>query len=121
MDSDDETFDFQNTPLVEAAKNGELDNCQMLLLQWEQHLSPSHITSRHLAPALAAAIGSKHPQVVAYVLEQGAIISGIDMVLALGDTDASITMFQTFLDHGWDINSKTDLGNTMLKCSPCSK
>ena len=38
-----------------------------------------------------------------------------NMVLALGNTDDSIPMFQTFLDNGWDINSKTNLGNVMLK------
>ena len=64
-----------------------------------------------LVPALAAAEGSKSLRKVAYLLEQGAVISGNVVVLALGETDDAIAMFQTFLDHGWTINSKTDLGN----------
>ena len=52
---------------------------------------------------------------VSYLLKQGAVISGNGIVLALGNTDDSILMFQTFLDNGWNINSKTDLGNVMLK------
>ena len=109
-------LDFQ--ALFEAAKTGELSVCQALLEQGREHRSSSPLTSSVLAPSLATAISSKHLHVVALLLEQGAAISGNDMILALGDTDASIAMFQTFLDHGWDINSQTDLGNVMLKCVP---
>ena len=71
--------------------------------------------SEQLGPALAEAVGCKHLPIVAYLLEQGTLVSGNIMILALGNTDEATAMFQTFLSHGWDINSKTDLGNTMLK------
>ena len=115
MDSDNETQDVGNSQLDAAAGDGDLARCQMLVGQWTKQLSPSPITAQHLAPALAAAVGCKHPQVAAYLLEQGAVISGNDMILALGQTEDAIAMFQTFQEHGWDINSKTDLGNIMLK------
>ncbi len=116
MDSDDDnTLDLENPQLRKAAAYGDLEQCQALLEQWKQRLTPAHITARHLASTLAAAIRGKHPQVVSYLVKQGAVISGNDMVLALGNTDDSILMFQTFLDNGWDINGKTDLGNVMLK------
>ena len=115
MEPDDELFEIQNAQLVEAAREGDIGRCQMLVQQRKTQISRSAITPQHLTPALAAAVGSKHFHVVKYLLEQGAIISGNVMVLALGSTDDAIAMFQTFLDHGWDINSKTDLGNIMLK------
>ena len=115
MDTDDDSLDLENPQLDRAASDGDLDQCQALLKQWKQRLTSARITARHLASALAAAIGGKHPQVVSYLLKQGAVISGNGIVLALGNTDDSILMFQTFLDNGWNINSKTDLGNVMLK------
>ena len=114
MDFDD-TLDLEHPQLDRAAAAGDLEQCQALLKQWKEQLTPAGITARHLAPALAAAIGGKHPQVVSYLLKQGAVVSGNNMVLALGNTDDSILMFQTFLDNGWDLNSKTNLGNVMLK------
>ena len=115
MDADDDSLDLENPQLDRAAADGDIEQCQALLTQWKQRLNPARITARHLGSTLAAAVGGKHPQVVSYLLEQGAVISGNDMVLALGNTDDSILMFQTFLDNGWDINSKTDIGNVMLK------
>ena len=115
MDTDDDALDLENPQLDRAASDGDLEQCQALLKPSKQRLTLARITARHLASALAAAIGGKHPQVVSYLLKQGAVISGNSMVLALSNTDDSILMFQTFLDNGWDINSKTDLGNVMLK------
>ena len=118
MQSDQLTIDFESQALFEAARTGHLSVCQALLEQWREHRLSSPLTSRDLAPSLATAISSKHLHVVAFLLEQGAAISGNDMILALGETDASLAMFQTFLDHGWDVNSETDIGNVMLKCVP---
>ena len=115
MQSDDESFDLQNSQLDEAVKDGDFSRCQTLVQQLKSKSPSSTITTKQLGPALGAAVGCKHLHIVAYLLEQGAVISGNDMILALGETDEAIAMFQMFLDHGWDINSKTDLGNTMLK------
>ena len=115
MQSDDESFDFQNPQLDKAVKDGDLSRCQTLVQQLKSQSLSSAITSKQLTSALGAAVGSNHLNIVAYLLGQGAVISGNIMILALGETDEAIAMFQMFLDHGWDINSKTDLGNTMLK------
>lgn len=115
MDSDDEAQDIRYTQLDAAARDGDLARCKAIIDEWKKQLSPSSITSQHLAAAFGAAVGSKHTDMAAYLLEQGAVVSGYDMVLALGETEDAINMFQTFLDHGWDINSKTNRGNTMLK------
>ena len=115
MHFDDDALDLENPQLDRAAASGDLEECQALLEQWKHRLAQAPVTARHLASALAAAICGKHPHLVSLLLKQGAVVSGNDMVLALGNTDDSILMFQTFLDNGWDINSKTDLGNVMLK------
>ena len=120
MNSEDDVLDFENSQLDTAAAEGDLEECQWLLQQWRGQLAPAPITARHLASTLAAAIAAKQTPVVSYLLQQGAVVSGNSMVLALGDrTDESIQMFQTFLQNGWDINSKTDLGNVMLKYISC--
>ena len=107
----------QEQELVEAARNGNLDQCQSVIEQWKKQSSFSFQPTYHLAPALAAAISSKNINIVSYLLDQGATVSSYNMVLALdkNDVDASIAIFQTFLDHGWDINSKTEIGNVILK------
>ena len=115
MDSDDELPNIQNTQLPDAVRDGNLDRCQEFVQQLKSRISDSDSIALHLAPALAAAVGAKRFPMVKYLLEQGATVSGNTMVLALGDTDDAIALFQTFVDHGWDINSKTDLGNVMLK------
>ena len=100
MDSDDDPLDLESTQLDRAAAAGELEQCQALLKQWKERMSPARITARHLASTLTTAIGGKHPQVVSYLLKQGAVISGNNMVLALGNTDDSIPMFQTSITAG---------------------
>ena len=112
---DDEPPDMENPQLDQAAKDGDLQSCKILVEKWKQDLFPAKITTEHLRPAFAVAVGAKHTDVVTFLLDQGVTISSNAMILALGDTDDAIAMFQTFLDHGWDINSKTDLGVPMLK------
>ena len=115
MQSDDEFLDSQSSQLDNAVKDGDLSRCQTLVQQLKSQSPSSARTTKQLGPALAAAVGCKHLHIVTYLLEHGAVISGNIMILALGETHEAIAMFQMFLDHGWDINSKTDLGNTMLK------
>ena len=115
---DDESFELQNTQLDHAARDGDLQTCMIVLTKWKEDLQPAKLTSKHLQSAFAAAVGARHIDTVAFLLENGAAVSSSAMVLALGgDTQGTIAMFQIFLDHGWDINSKTDLGNPMLKHS----
>ena len=106
---------FRTPQLDKAVEDGDLSRCQTLVQQMKSQSPSSAITTKQLGPALGAPIGCKHLHIVAYLLGQGAVITGNIMILALGKSDEAIAMFSMFLDHGWDVNSKTDLGNTMLK------
>ena len=114
-EKEEEEEDLENPRLSSAASSGDLTLVQNLVEQWQAQLSPSFLTPKHLQSAMAAAVTSHHPSIVSYLLDQGALVSQYDIVLALADTDDAIAMFQTFLDHGWDINNKTGLGVTVLK------
>lgn len=109
--------DFENLKLSRAAKDGDLSQVQELLEQWRADLSPTSLTPQHLNNALVEAVSYHRVPVTSYLLAQGAETTPNMIVLALGKTDDAIAMFQTFLDHGWDINNKTGLGFPTLKYS----
>jgi hypothetical protein len=115
MSTDSDSEDLTNEALSNAATSGDLALVQTVVEQWKAQLHPSPLTPKHLQSAMAAAVSSHHPTIVSYLLDRGAQVSPNNIVVALGETDATIAMFQTFLDHGWDINSKTGLGNPVLK------
>ena len=110
-----EDFGDKTPQLDEAVRNGDLGTCQTLVEQWKLEIFPVPITPCDLSSALVIAAGSKHPHIAAYLLKQGAVITEKVMGEAFGETDDAIAMFQTFLDHGWNINMKTRVGDIMLK------
>lgn len=107
--------DFENLKLSSAAKEGDLSQVQVLVEQWRSELLPALLTPQHLNSALVEAVSYHRVAVTSYLLDQGAEISPNMIVLALGKTQDAIAMFQTYLDHGWDINSRTGLGVPALK------
>jgi len=109
--------DFDNPEMSNAAKMGDVSQVTKLLEQWKAELSPRPVTALHLNSTFVEAISYHHPSIVSYLLDAGAEISENILVAALRETDKAIAMFQTFLDHGWDINSKTGLGVPVLKYS----
>ncbi len=110
--------DFDNPELSNAAKMGDISQVKELLEQWKSELSPAPLKALHLNSTFVEAVSYHHPSIASYLLDEGAEISENILVLALrisGETDKAIAMFQTFLDHDWDINSKTGLGVPVLK------
>ncbi|KAG8526394.1 uncharacterized protein KY384_000388 [Bacidia gigantensis] len=117
MSLEEETDRYQRQDqLVEAVKRGDIHQCQIELNQWTAQSSTPFKPAKDLAPVLAAATSSKNTQMVSFLLHQGAPISSSDALFALRgeDTEATIALLQTFLDHGWDINGKTDIGKNIL-------
>lgn len=107
--------DFDNPEMFNAAKMGDVSQVKELLEQWKSKLSPAPLTALHLHSTLVEAVSYHHSSIASYLLDEGAEITENMLVLALGEADMAIAMFQTFLDHGWDINSKTGLGAPVLK------
>jgi hypothetical protein len=56
-----------------------------------------------LQKALDAACSSKHPAVISYLLDNGAKLEPWNLRLAIDD-DTPVSIFETFLNHGWDVN-----------------
>ena len=106
--------DFQNEELREACVQGDLESVQSLLDQWQSHLLPSALTPKHLQSPLAGSIAAGKTEVVSYLLDHGAELSPLNITQAVA-RHSSTEMFQIFLDHGWDINSKTDMREPALK------
>lgn len=109
--------EFDNPEMSNAAKIGDASEVKKLLEQWKSKLSPGPVTALHLNSTFVEAVSYHHPSITSYLLDEGAEISENILVVALRETDKTIAMFQTFLDHGWDINSKTGLGVPVLKYS----
>jgi len=112
--------DLDNPELSNAAKMGDVSQVKELLEQWKSELSPAPLTALHLNSTFVEAVSYHHPSIASYLHDEGAEVSDNILVLALGvlgETDKAIAMFQTFLDHGWNINSKTGLGVPVLKYS----
>ena len=112
--------ELENVPeqhqLVDAVRKGDLEQCQTIVKHLKDQTFSSSLRTNHLIPALAAATSSKQTHIIRFLLDQGCSVSDTNMVLALGDdTEVSIAVFQTFLDYGWGINSKTDSGSVMLR------
>ncbi len=109
--------DFDSPDMSSAAKNGDVSRVKKLLEQWKSELSPAPLTALHLNNIFVEAVSYNYPSIASYLLDEGAEIFEHIIVLGLGKMDDAIAMFQTFLDHGWDINSKTGLGVPVLKYS----
>lgn len=100
--------------LRSACVNGNVEGVHLLLERWQLDRSQSPLTPKHLQSPLTGAIAAGKINVVAYLLEHGAELSPLNITQAMGPRQ-SLEMFQTFLDHGWDINSNTDMGAPALK------
>lgn len=103
-----------NDQLYLAVKDGDLARVEYIVQEWRSKIAPTPLEASHLQGSLAAAMSSSRPAIVSYLLDQGAVVSPNMIVTALSNNDPR-AMFQTFLDHGWDVNSKTGLGVTALK------
>lgn len=103
---------YENPTLCAASASGNLKTVKTELQLWKSRLLPSEITAKHLNEALRSAITAGHSSIVSFLLDQGAQLSPIMILEGLHETTS---MFQVFLDHGWDINERTDSGAVALK------
>ena len=105
---------YENPLLREASLTGDLSAVESHLNQWRAQLSPSELTPKHLDDALVGAVGAGQAPTVSLLLDQGAQLDSDVIQIALGAHN-STALFQTFLDHGWDINAATGTGASALK------
>ncbi|KAI9766488.1 MAG: hypothetical protein M1839_004892 [Geoglossum umbratile] len=102
--------------LQDSCARGDLDRVKSLLSTWQSGVWGAHPTPKELVPALVAAAESGHALVVSYLLDRGAEV--LPTVPALTTNAAAnvdlVPVFQAYIDHGWDINSKSHKGEPML-------
>ena len=103
---------YENPKLREASAAGDLEGVKTILEQWRSDHSSSELTAKRLDDALVGAAATDQPHVVAFLLDQGAKLDSSIVEIGM----KSLTeMFQVFLDHGWNINERTDMGVTGLR------
>ncbi|MCJ1383051.1 hypothetical protein MMC17_006164 [Xylographa soralifera] len=104
--------EYENPQLREACQEGNLKEVKSQLDRWQSARSPSGLAAKHLENALIGAISAGQSEVVDYLLNNGAEMDPEIVEFAL---DTSVKMFEIFLQHGWDINSRTGTGAPALK------
>ena len=108
-----------DSALREACKGGQVSEVMSLLEQIKADNSARNLDDTYLQSGLASAVAAGHHNIVDCLLNQGARFRPSLVTLAMG-ARPSVEMFDTFLRHGWDINSDTDMGWPALKCFPPS-
>lgn len=126
MSSSDDvaTIDDLRDAIEAASAAGDLPKVKALVESWSTASTgstPSRDASRPepdkplkeaLQAALTEAAENGHAEVVSFLLERGANITSA--ALRGGRDSRSTSVFQAFLDHGWDINSMWWAGITSL-------
>ncbi|MCJ1401421.1 hypothetical protein MMC11_004634 [Xylographa trunciseda] len=115
MASDTDNYDdYENPQLRDACERGNLNEVISQLDQWQSAQSPSRLTAKHLQDALIGAISAGQSEVVDHLLKNGAEMDPELVEFALG-RNKSVKMYEVFLQHGWNINSRTGTGAPALK------
>ncbi|MCJ1383856.1 hypothetical protein MMC17_006970 [Xylographa soralifera] len=113
MSSDEsDTNSYENPRLYEACVAGDLEAVKFELQSWQSRLDPSKLTPKHLQDVVLGAVRADQPLVASFLFDQGAVLDGYIVQNAM---HGSLAMLQVFLDHGWDINERTDTGAPALK------
>lgn len=99
--------------IIRASRHGDLGKVVSLVEQWESNSSRPGPKAEDLRPALSWAAQESHPIIVQYLLEHGAQIDADVMTFTTYGNSSSV--WQVFLDHGWDINSRCGTNATVLK------
>ena len=108
MASSDED-DKQVVDLATSARRGDLVEVQRIVEDWS---SPESLLES-VQTALWKAVRGGQVPVASYLLKHGAKFDS-DISGSALTCNTSEDMFQLALDHGWDINSKTDVGLPIL-------
>ena len=95
----------KNVDLNVASAAGDLEAVKCELRLWRLTNRPSRINAHDLEHALCCAIVAGHPPVVSYLLSEGGEVDP-NMILKL---DATISMFQYFLNYESDVTQMTDI------------
>lgn len=99
-----------DSDIVEASAAGNLGKLASLIE--ERHPSTSYLTH-----GLYAAVLHGQLQAVRYLLDRGAVAEGtVTLVAAL--RSKSLPIFQSMLEHGWNINTPFLMGQTALMYVP---
>lgn len=99
--------------IISASRQGDLEKVVSLVEQWESDSSRPGPKAEDLRPALSWAAQESHPAIVQCLLEHGAQIDADVMTFTTYGNSPSV--WQVFLDHGWDINSRCGTNATVLK------
>lgn len=93
--------------LLEACEAHDLSAVKALVDSWRQNQSPPgppEYPIGALEPAFYHAIRRDDASIASYFLNAGISFCRLAVLEAL-ESECTIPMFQTFLDHGWDINA----------------
>lgn len=102
-----------STSIISASRQGDLEKVVSIVERWESDSSRSGPKAEDLRPALSWAAQESHPTIVQYLLEHGAPIDADVMNFTTYGNSPSV--WQVFLDHGWDINLRCGTNATVLK------
>jgi len=100
-----EVFDELGESLEHAARSGDLNQLDAVLSEWQALIGPKKIHPGVLQSCLYKAIEANKIAAVSLLLERGAEVNRIASDVARR-AKAPPDMYQAFLDHGWNINSR---------------
>ena len=97
-----------------AARSSDMKQLDAILTRWQSHVAPSDIPFDELRQVLYNAISANQVAVVSLLLKRGAKVEE-DIGDAARLANASTDMYQVFLDHGWDVNSRDVRGRPFVQ------
>ncbi len=103
--------------LEQMATTGNVELLDALLTKWQTQNAPKELAADDLKYALHTAISANQVGAVACLLQRGATLDA-DCGQTAHRANASFDMYQTFLAHGWDVNSKNVTGRPFIQCVP---
>lgn len=125
LDPVDELSQAVRQGLRIAAEAGDLDRVRSLLGLWRADpLGLPQLGAEVYEDALVAAVENRYVDVVRYLLSNSGaevtprVIRSPANFRRVQDNDVEVTgaILQAFLDHGWDVNSRSDTGAPLIWC-----
>jgi hypothetical protein len=102
-------FAAMKKQLQEASRSGELDRLEAILENWKTEPSICNPDPGDFALALIEAARGGHARIVSKLLDEGALLDNTAPTTALKTGSEAVSMYQTFLEYGWDVNSFENL------------
>jgi hypothetical protein len=90
--------------LQEASKAGNLEDLDKLLQDWKNESSIPDPESEDLDLPLIEAARHGCSRIVSRLLDEGAVLGPHIPITALKTGSQAVSLFQVFMDHGWDVN-----------------